>query len=73
MKLILPREIAERIGPQLPAAVQVVHLQDDEADGDLADAKAHLYWWSQRRSELLGRILAAAPALRWVQLQAEHA
>jgi phosphoglycerate dehydrogenase-like enzyme len=65
MKLIIPHRIAAQVEPRLPPGCTVVHVDQEGApDGDLADAEVLLRWWTPRAA--LGRILAAAPRLRWM-------
>lgn len=68
MKLILPSRIADAVEPRLAEyapGIAVVHVdQEGVPDGDLSDAEVFLRWWTSM--EVLRRILAAAPRLRWM-------
>lgn len=65
MKIILPTQIRDQIAPLIPAAQAVAWIDTDGAfEGDPADAAAYFRWWTGR--PVLEKVLAAAPALRWL-------
>ncbi|GAB4208040.1 MAG: D-2-hydroxyacid dehydrogenase [Roseiflexaceae bacterium] len=68
MKLILPHALVDLVEPRLRAEMpdlEIVHIdREGTPDGDLSDADALIRWWMSR--EVLGRVIAAAPALRWL-------
>jgi phosphoglycerate dehydrogenase-like enzyme len=65
MKIILHAQIREQIAPQLPADVEVCWVDADGAfEGDPADAAAYFRWWTE--GALFKKVVASAPALRWL-------
>jgi phosphoglycerate dehydrogenase-like enzyme len=65
MKLIVPTQIRDHLAPQLPDDVTAVWVSGDAAfEGDPSDALAYFRWWGEQG--LLDRVLAVAPAVRWV-------
>ncbi|HEU4323490.1 MAG TPA: D-2-hydroxyacid dehydrogenase [Roseiflexaceae bacterium] len=68
MKLILPQALVDLVEPQLRAEMpdlEIVHIdREGNTDGDLSDAEALIRWWMSK--EVLGRVIAAAPRLRWL-------
>jgi phosphoglycerate dehydrogenase-like enzyme len=65
MKLLLPVQIRDHLAPLLPSNVDPVWVAaDGSIEGDPVDATAYFRWWSNR--PILGSVLAAAPAVRWM-------
>ncbi len=65
MKAIISIEFAEALEPRLPDDVQIVRVdREGNFDGDASDAEVYLSA-GLLRSEVLDRILNAAPAVRW--------
>lgn len=65
MKIIVPAQIRDILAPQLPAGIAPAWVDADGAfDGDPAGATAYFRWWTGR--PVLERVLAAAPAVRWL-------
>ncbi|MFN6559006.1 MAG: D-2-hydroxyacid dehydrogenase [Nostoc sp. ChiSLP01] len=65
MKLILPLDLVADIEPHLPINTEVVRVDvDGNLDGDASDAEVYFSWFLSK-SNVLHKILEAAPALRW--------
>lgn len=68
MKLVLPQSLASGVVPQissLAAQVEVVLLDEEgQPEGDIADAEIFVRWWYN--PDVLARLLAAMPRLRWL-------
>ncbi|MBD2679789.1 MULTISPECIES: D-2-hydroxyacid dehydrogenase [Nostoc] len=65
MKLILPLDLVTDIEPHLPTDAEIVRVDTDgNLDGDASDAEVYFSWFLSK-SNVLHKILEAAPALRW--------
>ncbi|MDF5725007.1 MAG: D-2-hydroxyacid dehydrogenase [Rhizonema sp. PD37] len=65
MKLILPVEVAEELIPHLPSDTAVVRVNSEgNLDGDATDAEIYFSWFFLKPN-ILHKVLAAAPQLRW--------
>lgn len=65
VKLILPIEATADIQGHLPHDMEFVRVDSDgNLDGDASDAEVYLNWF-YLRSDVLHKVLAEAPALRW--------
>ncbi len=65
MKLILPVEVAEELMPHLPSDTAVVRVNSEgNIDGDATDAEVYFSWFFLKPN-ILHKVLAAAPQLRW--------
>ncbi|MBX0327292.1 D-2-hydroxyacid dehydrogenase [Oscillochloris sp. ZM17-4] len=65
MKILVPAQIREALEPMLPAGIQAVWVDPDGSfDHSPSDAVAYFRWWTDQ--PVLDRVLAAAPAVRWM-------
>jgi phosphoglycerate dehydrogenase-like enzyme len=65
MKLIIPQEITDLIQPHLSDQMQVIWAdRDGNLTGDASDAEVYFNGF-YLKPEVLHRVLAAAPAIRW--------
>lgn len=65
MKIIVPEQIRAVLAPQIPAGVSAVWVSAEGGfDGSPEGAAAYFRWWTGR--PILEKVLAAAPAVRWL-------